>query len=536
MGRVIAYIQAGGFGSRLYPLLHQPGMRSVEALSPHKRNLMPFNHNSYYAVAKPVMPYFGVSLSEPLVRRAVKAGITDLRITLHNLPETVIEYYVGRPMSESEPVYMGKFLYEHTRLDTSGGIVRDVVADMRDGTIKPEDTILVLGGDVRTDINIPDFLAEHEAKHADISIALAQVPREEMWRFGAALREGDKTPTLGAIKLPTNDGEKEYNIYGELILNPEKVARIIRFFEKAPKLDPEKVIANPAQLIIEEILEKHGVGALAPTDLQNGSIYAIRAELIYQLAPLVFNLDYEASASAWRETSDINLSGPEKYSDFGGDWFMTLTGSKPMPEVVDVNPRTAELKRRIIEDMQSAPPQIFGHKIPGYWSDDGTLESVLNGHFKILDDLVKLGRQADWPINWNRVKMGLPPGVITMSNLRGVLKEITLIPPVFIEDEVIIQPGAKLGPYAVIGRGWEVAGKVARAVLFPKKRIDQIIEGRGWKRYVIPADFSVEGSIVGSGIELVALDHEGKMTDKRVLKNAVVVSNGSQNVISPIEI
>lgn len=537
MSKIIAYVQAGGFGTRLAPLFHQPGMNSLKVLSPNGRNLLPLNHNSYYSVAKPVAPYFGVALSEPLLRRAVMAGAKDIRLTIHNMPETVIRYYRGRELGNG--VHTKKFLYEHIPLDTSGGIVRDTIADMRDGTIAPEDTILILGGDIRTNINIEDFLAEHSAKHADISILLAGVPREEMYRFGAALREGDTTPDLGTITMKIEqkgqEEAKEFKIYGELQLNPDKMVKIIKFFEKAPKLDPAKV-ENPGELDIQKILEKHGVGALSPTTLQNGSVYAIRAELIEHLAPLVFNLEREASSTVWREAEDINISGSSKFSDFGGDWFMVLTKSKPFPMVNPYSP-TAELQQRIIEDLQSAPPQIFGYKLNGKWSDDGTLSAVLNGHFELLDELLVSGQESSWPINWAKVRHGYPRGVITMSDFQHVIKDITLNPPVFIGSDVMIHAGAEIGPYAIINRGWEISGKVERSILFPKKQVDREIEGtRGWKRFHVPSGRRIIDSLVGSGFELSAIDHNGHDISLNEIINAVVVSNGSQNVLSPIDI
>lgn len=540
MGEVIAYVQAGGFGTRLAPFLHQPGFNSRKILSQNGRNILPFNHNSYYAVAKPVMPYFGTSLSEPLIRSAVRAGVHDIRLTVHNMPETVIAYYRGKQLECG--VAVNKFLYEYIPLDTSGGIVRDVVAGMRDGSIKPQDTILVLGGDIRTDVNIADFLDQHAKSNADISIALASVPREEMHRFGAVLRQGDATPVLGQVELKKGP----FDVYGELSLNPDKMARILKFFEKLPKFDPGTII-SPGGLDIQDIMAKHGVGALSPTNLQNGSVYAIRAELVYQLAPLVFNLTHDATARQWAETEDINITGAGKFTDFGGDWFMKLTGSKPLPPfpkfptqdeppITEEQRRVIEAQQQILDDLQKGLPQIFGFKHDGNWSDDGTMAAVLQGHFDILRDLVANGEQAGWPIAWCDVKKGYPQGVITMSHIDN-LSRIKLTPPVYIGHNVTIRDGAEIGPYAVISRGWEISGRVERSVLFPKKQIDAEIEGdRGWRRFRIPANYTIVGSIIGSGLELTAINDKGNPIDMSEITGKIVVSNGSQNVISPIEL
>ena len=362
---------------------------------------------------------------------------------------------------------------------------------------------------------------------------LAQVERGEMYRFGAAVREGDSTPELGRITMATDKGEKDFTAYGSLQLNPERTARILKFLEKQPKLTTEKV-TNDGGLSIAAILSDHGVGALSPTNLQNGSIYAIRAELIEQLAPLVFSLSRNASALEWAESEAVNMAGPTRFSDFGGDWFMALTGSKPLPTVSEYSPIREE-QERVLEDIRRGLPQIFGYKHDGLWADDGTLEAVLQGHMDILRDLATRGRDASWPIAWSQVKMGLPRGIVSFSPLE--LRDVTVNPPVFIGAKVLLHPGAVVGPNAVIGSGWEICGNVSNSVLFHKGVVDRTLEStKGWKRHMVVPGQIIEGSLVGSGFEPVALDQDGKVTSSATIRNAVVVSNGSQNVISSIKI
>jgi NDP-sugar pyrophosphorylase family protein len=548
MGKTIAYVQAGGFGSRLAPLAHQPGlMNSVKALSKDGRNLLPFNHNSYYAVAKPMLPYFGVSLSEPLIKRAVSAGVKEVRMTIHNIPETVVRYYTARDLGGG--VTASRFLYETTPLGTAGGIVRDVVAGIRNGFIDPADTVLILGGDIRTDLDLADFLGAHESKQADLSILLAEVLRQEMFRFGAAVRQGDECPVLGNILIQdpkSPNKEITLDVFGEFKLIQEKMARIARFYEKLPRLvgtsEVEDENGNRGKIIafkgvnLQQALNVYGQGALSPTNMQNGSICAVRAELIAQLAPLVFNLSLEATAREWAETEDINASGESKFSDLAGDLFMVLTGSKPYPKVSEFSP-VQETQQRIIDDLSTAPPQIFGYRHDGNWSDDGTLRAVLEGHFAILKELVEKKHEASWPIRWDKVRMGppYPRGILTMSNFDP--KEVNIEGPAFIGPDVILRPGAEIGPYSIINGGWDIYGKISHSVLLPKKKIDKLIEeGRNWNRFTVPRERIISGSIIGSGFEINAIDEKGEPKNMNEIIDKIVVSNGSQNVISPIDI
>jgi len=550
-GRVIAYSQLGGFGSRLAPLSFQLDSASSLEVFNKRKLILPFNNNSYRGLPKPVLPYFESALSEPLLRRAVEAGVQDVRATIHNTPQAIVRYYKGRALGSvnGKAVYMDRFLYEHKPLDTSGGIVRDVMAGIRSGSIKPHDTILVLGGDIRTDVNIKEFLAEHDASKSDISIVLADVERSDMYRFGAALREGDTTPEIGSISLKNGDEETKYSVFGELRLNKDKMAKIERFFEKAPKLvkkGSDIVAMNDKGETLElsagkdlaiDALKNYKMGALSPTTLQNGSVYAIRAELIAHLAPLVFNLSPDASADSWEMTDHINIRPPNKFSDFGGDWFMMFTGGKSLPEVNSVS-SIADVQRKIIEDLQKGMPQIYGYKHTGEWSDDGTLHAVLYGHHDILCGLNSKREKSSWPINWMDVKGEYADGVITMSNFNE--KEVEITPPVFIGPNVNIQPGAKIGPYAIIGRGWTVAGQIEHSVLFPMGSVDEgLARLHGWDRFVIPKNYKIYKSLIGSGMEKTAIDENGKPIplDHQVdINEKVVVSNGSQNVISDLGI
>jgi NDP-sugar pyrophosphorylase family protein len=538
MARRIGYLQAGGFGSRLAPLLHQPSLRSTEILDRSKRGLMQFNHNSYHAVAKPVVPYFGVALSEALVRTAVKAGIRDIRATLFNMPESVIAHYLGRDLGNGAEIH--KFLLEYKRLDSGGGVVRDVVAGIKDGDILPNDTIVILGGDIRTDLDLADMLGEHEKKQADISVALANVHRNEIYRMGAAIREGDRTETIGSLAF--KDSTRRWDIFGQINLNPDKFSRITSFIEKPPRLDPARVANSTIDL--DTVMAGPGSGALSPTTLGNASVLVIRAEFIQEIAPLVFNLNPKDPASSWRDTLNINILGPSKFSDIGGDWLMALTKSKPLPTIsgsskdpyqVDLRTIQSQTIRKLAENLEQGQPQIFGYKHDGQWSDDGTLPDLLRGHFAILAELVSEGPNANWPIDWARVKGGYPDGVITKSEID--LHSVEITPPVFIDEGVIIHAGAHLGPNAIIGQGWTVSGTVKESVLFSKDKIDQAIEGsHGWQRFRVTPSMVITKSIIGSGFEPNAIDESGApIDDTHNISGRVVVSNGSQNVISPIE-
>jgi NDP-sugar pyrophosphorylase family protein len=215
---------------------------------------------------------------------------------------------------------------------------------------------------------------------------------------------------------------------------------------------------------------------------------------------------------------------------------MAFTGGKVPPEV-NPSSKTAELQMRLIEDLKKGPPQLFGFKFTGNWADDGTLPAILQGHFDILKELEAKGRNSCWPIDWHLVKSGYPKGIITMSDLTDVLSEITLTPPVFIDRGVRVLPGAKIGPYAVIGEGWKIGGEVERSVLFPMNKADRAIADMGeLHRFCVNGNIVIKNSLIASGFEWAAVDENANPIDAKVIDGKVVVSNGLTNVISPIDI
>ncbi len=131
-----AIILAGGKGTRLRPLtVNTP---------------------------KPMVPVGDIPIMEHTIRLLKRYGITDIVISLGYLGES-IEGYFGDGSRHGVNL---TYCYEKTPLGTAGAV--------KNAQEHISDRFIVASGDVLTDINLDNFLAEHESKETLASIALTR--------------------------------------------------------------------------------------------------------------------------------------------------------------------------------------------------------------------------------------------------------------------------------------------------------------------------------------------------------------------------
>ena len=164
----------------------------------------------------------------------------------------------------------------------------------------------------------------------------------------------------------------------------------------------------------------------SPSNLNNASVYIIEMDLLKQLDPL-----------RTAATKDIR----EPFYDFGQHVFPAMLGKLDYVKL-------------------PADYPLWGVRYDGLWFDVGRKRDYLSINKSILDGHIGV----DLPYQ------KLPWGYLG-SNVVINLNEVTIIPPVVIGHECIIEPGARIGPYAVIGDGWTIEKdvRISNSVL--------------WKRY-----------------------------------------------------
>ena len=128
-----AVVMAGGKGTRLHPLTEN--------------------------LPKPMLPVGDRPLMERILRQLSESGIREVDVTTHYLAEKITEYFGdGRRFG----VHLN-YVAEDQQLGTAGGLAM---------LPKPGATILVINGDILTDVDFRAMLAFHREHRAALTLAV----------------------------------------------------------------------------------------------------------------------------------------------------------------------------------------------------------------------------------------------------------------------------------------------------------------------------------------------------------------------------
>ena len=149
----------------------------------------------------------------------------------------------------------------------------------------------------------------------------------------------------------------------------------------------------------------------SPSNLNNASIYMIEMDLLRTLDKF---------------RTEASLDAAEPFYDFGKHVFPAMLGNLPHVEL----PRDVTL---------------WGIQYDGKWFDVGRKRDYIRVNEYLLDGEINIELPYE-KLPWGYLGNGV---VINLSKVR-------VIPPVVIGNNCIIEPGATIGPYAIIGDGWVV--------------------------------------------------------------------------------
>lgn len=132
---VEAVIMAGGFGKRLQPLTSD--------------------------LPKPMLPVGDRPMLERLIEQVRKAGVKKVHLTTHYMPEVIREHFGNGDGWGIEICYV----HEETPLGTGGSL----------GLVAPSPhPMLVINGDILTNVDLAELLRFHLANGADLTVAVRQ--------------------------------------------------------------------------------------------------------------------------------------------------------------------------------------------------------------------------------------------------------------------------------------------------------------------------------------------------------------------------
>jgi NDP-sugar pyrophosphorylase family protein len=349
-----AVVLAGGLGTRLRPLtLHRP---------------------------KPVVPLLNVPFLHHQLAWLAAHGITDVILSVSHMPEPI-----RRVMGDGRTAGVRlRYVVEEEPLGTAGGVRN--AADLVEGRV------VVLNGDVLTDMDLGAMLAAHEARRAKATIFLTPV----------------ENPTAYGLVELTPDGH------------------------------------------VRRFLEKPGWDEIT-TNTINAGVYVLERELL-DLIPKAQPFSME------REFFPLLLERREPF---------------------------------------------FGHVPPAYWLDIGTAVKYLQAHRDLLDQAVRthVGLPGPrGPAGWVDPSATVPATV----RLRG---PVLVGADCRLEDDVVVGPGAVLGPGCRLARGAQIEGTVL------------------WEEVSVGAGARLHGALLGRGCRVGAHVELGTGT---ALGDASVISDYSR--------
>lgn len=154
-----AVIMAGGFGTRLKPLTDD--------------------------TPKPMLPVGGRPLMEHIVKQLRMAGIQRVNVTTHYKPEKIKDHFGDGQAFDVALNYVN----EDLPLGTAGAL----------GLLpEPTEPMLIINGDILTDINIRAFVDYHREYKADMTVAVrryeVQVPYGVVEAEGSHIKRIDEKP------------------------------------------------------------------------------------------------------------------------------------------------------------------------------------------------------------------------------------------------------------------------------------------------------------------------------------------------------
>ncbi|MFM9115151.1 MAG: sugar phosphate nucleotidyltransferase [Planctomycetota bacterium] len=174
-----------------------------------------------------------------------------------------------------------------------------------------------------------------------------------------------------------------------------------------------------------QIVDFHEKNPHSPSNLNNASVYFIDMGFLRELE---------------RRRTEASLQVAEPCYDFGKHVFPALLGKLPYA--------------RFARDCS-----LWGVQYDGAWFDVGQKQDYLDVHQQILDG------QLAVEMPYER----LPWGWLG-TDVQIDFSRVTIVPPVVIGHRCVIESGAVLGPYAVVGDGWtiESGARVSRSVLWER--------------------------------------------------------------------
>jgi NDP-sugar pyrophosphorylase family protein len=231
----------------------------------------------------------------------------------------------------------------------------------------------------------------------------------------------------------------------------------------------------------------------SPSVLNNASIYFIEARLLRELDCL----RTEASAGV-----------AQPFYDFGKQVFPALLGKLPYIKL-------------------SSDNLLWGVQYDGPWFDVGQKRDYLKVNEQVLDGAL------DLHLPYEKLPWGYFGADVAIDFAR-----VTIVPPVVIGNRCTIEPGATLGPYAVIGDDWTIGrgARISHSVLWERYPMFREGNGQNGDRQLSASEMRlIDRHEVHSGVAIEECIVVGGLIDRDIRACTVEVAEEGGISLLPID-
>lgn len=482
--RTAMIVLAGGLSTRLFPLTAD---RSAPKTSIVKRSLSQQSINAN-AFPKPLIPLAGTPLMCPLARQAASScGVEDIGITVMYMAQDLRRYF-GPNIAELRSGKGSSYYWENDIKmppDTAGccvyGWLRDL-AVRENGTLKgSSDNYVVISGDIRCGADVSEILDHHMRHNSLASIGLTEVPWENIGRFG--------TVTLF-----------------DTISRANKYRKIADYKEKDPDSN-SNLVDSSVYVVSDRLFRLIHDDVRVDANMNDGSYsndYTDEQGRHYRLG--VFSSLLKKCGKTCEDQANPNFCSWAKHI---------------FPDMLRYHPEIYQ------KQYGPDPEGLYGHILSGFWSDDGTLASLLGSNHEVLAGQGGSGRFQDfswWPKKAvSFVHDGQGRKIWLGENTR-ISPDSTVLGPSYLGDNVTVEAGARIESSVINGapadKAWTISSgaEIVNSVLWPdRSALNLRAEGRPIRHAV--GNVILRNCIVGSGFPLHADRFDIRLDENGILTN-----------------
>lgn len=171
-------------------------MRALILAGGRGRRLEPYTA----ILPKPLAPIGEMPIMEIIVRQLHRDGFTEVVASIGHLGELIMAYFAARPLPRGLAL---SFVRETERLGTAGPL--SLVA-------KPGESLLVVNGDVLTELRFDRIVADHEREQPAMTVAVNR--RGLSIEFGVVETIDGRVSTIREKPIIEHDCCMGVNVYG----------------------------------------------------------------------------------------------------------------------------------------------------------------------------------------------------------------------------------------------------------------------------------------------------------------------------------